>query len=129
MAKLWLALQNTSLSCLQRLKVATYLWKQEDVRKKKWPLLLKWTLDEVCRAHSKRARAHPPDQVRCQLWRLLSVMLESITTSASDTAVELWAGETSPSVHFFQVQLTILYQSHHYTSAFAECVRCTDWSS
>ena len=122
MAELWLALQNNSLSCLERLKVATYLWKQEDVRKKKWSLLLKWTLDEVCKAHSKRARARPPDQVRCQLWHLLSVMLESITTSASDVATKLWTGETSPSVHFFQVKIDDPLPITTFYLGFAECV-------
>lgn len=98
-AELWLALQDGSRSCLERMKVASYLWKQESARKKKWPLLVKWALDEVCKVYNRKAKTRPPREVCEQLWQLLSVMLESIVTSG----VEIWPGETSPSVHFFQV--------------------------
>ena len=109
MAELWLVLQDGSRTCLERMKVAGYLWKQESVRKKKWPLLVKWALDEVCKTYNRKARSRPPCEVCGQLWQLLSVMLESIATSG----VEIWAGETSPSAHFFQVgvpwEMTTLY--------------------
>ena len=98
-AELWLALEDTSLSCLERMKVANYLWKQEGVRRKKWELLVKWALDEVCKVYNRKAKTRPPREVREQLWQLLSVMLESIATSG----VEIWPGETSPSVHFLKV--------------------------
>ena len=100
MSELWAALQDGSLSSLEGMKVASYLWKQESVRKiGKWRLLLKWTLDEVCKAYNRKAKSHPQNEVRCQLWQLLSVMLESMSTSD----VELWVGETSPNAYFFQV--------------------------
>ena len=99
MAELWVALQDGSRTCLERMKVASYLWKQEGIRKERWSLLLKWALEEVCKAYNRRAKSHPPNEVRCQLWQLLSVMLESVAISD----VELWEGDASPSVHFFQV--------------------------
>jgi hypothetical protein len=82
------------------MKVASYLWKQEGVRRKKWALLVKWAFDEVCKVYNRKAKRSRPSREVCeQLWQLLSVMLESITTSG----VEIWPGETSPSVHVFQV--------------------------
>ena len=100
MAELWAALRDGSLTCLDRLKVASYLWKQESARNKNWSLLLTWAFEEICKAYNRRAKSHPPEDVRCKLWQLLSVMLESITTSSG---VELWEGEASPSTHLFQV--------------------------
>ena len=101
---LWLALQDGSRSCLERMKVASYLWKQEDVRQKKWALFVKWALDEVCKVYNRKGKTRPPHKVCEQLWQLLSVMLESIATSG----VEIGPGETSPSVHFFQVVVTTM---------------------
>lgn len=100
-AEVWLALQDGSRSCLDRMKLASSLWKEESVREKKWPLLVKWALDEVCKVYNRKAKSRPPREVCGQLWQLLAMMLQSITTSG----VEIWQGEASPSVHFFQVGL------------------------
>lgn len=118
-AELWLALQDGSHGCLERMKVASYLWKQESVRQKKRALLVKWALDEVCKVYNRKAKSRPPREVCEQLWQLLSVMLESIATSGVQ---EIWPGEMSPSVHFFQVGVSCKSLNLVNPMTFTECI-------
>ena len=83
MSKLLLGLSDRrSISLVGRLKVACYLWKEEEgilpILGKK-TVLLRWVCQEICLVYDKRAKGPPssPSTI-CKLWKFLSVILRAI---------------------------------------------------
>lgn len=99
MAALVVALHDSSLSVLERLKVAHYLWLPGRLLPaERSALMLQWACHELCQAYSKKNKAPPPHVTRGRLWGFLCMVLERIV-EGSEVLLDL----TPLSSHLFQV--------------------------
>ena len=107
MAELVCALQDSLLGVEERLKIACYLWGQEQLLSgEKEAILLKWACQELCLAYNRKKSKTPPPHVTCsQLWGFLCSVLEALVE-----AEKLPRDLSSLNTHLFQVSCLISRQ-------------------
>ena len=100
------ALYDHSLSLPQRLKVARYLWGQEDIlSEEKTAFLVKWVCGELCTVYNRKNQRPPSSSISCELWKFLSFVLTAIVEE--EDAKEL----SALNIHLFQVYLSFFADS------------------
>lgn len=98
MSELVAALEDPSLPLVGRLKVACYLWQQDEMLSS--DLLLGWVCNELCQAYNRKSKTTPPPLTCSKLWQFLCVVLEAVVETDSVQDLDL-----SPlNTHLFQVR-------------------------
>lgn len=105
MSELVAALEDPSLPLLGRLKVACYLWQQDEMLSS--DLLLEWVCNELCQAYNRKSKTTPPPLTCSKLWQFLCVVLEAVVETDSVQDLDL-----SPlNTHLFQVRECVFCDS------------------
>lgn len=79
MAELLSSLHDRSLLLSDRVKVASYLWRQNELlAAEENGFLLNWSCQELCLAYSKKNKSPPPHVTTGNLWALLGVIVKAV---------------------------------------------------
>lgn len=85
MAELLSSLHDRSLLLSDRVKVASYLWRQNELLANGF--LLNWSCQELCLAYSKKNKSPPPHVTTGNLWALLGVIVKAVVEDGSVMAL------------------------------------------